>query len=648
MKKYAFILISFLVLSTACSKKPQLTEKFEDDVYYEIWVKAFADSDNDNDDIGDIKGIISKLDYLNDGNPETDTDLGVTGIKISPFVECGLKTADPNANMHGYDATDFYKVNSLFGNEEDVKTLIKEAHARGMKVIFDYVPNHTSDKHPWFTASKNNIDMRDWYVWDENPDTNWGFAWGGGKWNNVWFKYADSYYYSAFIFSGMPDLNFKNQLVRDEIIKVAKFWMDMGFDGLRVDAARYLIEEGPGNAADTKSSHEYYKQLRRVLDNYPGENIMVAEAWTNRETIKQYYGTGNDEYQLAFDFPFVGAVIHGLRYGDASILKEHFSYISKEYPGSKRTATFLSNHDAAASRPLSTYKGDLYKVVAAASLNILAGGVPFIYYGNEIGLEGELKGGAHQDFELRRHINWNDVDKQSSDPNSVLSWYRYLIKARTTVPSLKRGEMFIPEIKDSSIFAMVKSTGEETSLLVYNLSDDSRDVTLDLSNFKNIASDNYTIVFGDPQPEINNGKISIKNIPALNFTAIVFGKNKYHKIHGYPSQITGGAKPMEYSGFRYDNMYLRGTMNNFTGDLPMTNTEDNIWYVDVELAPGHYKYNYEVTGEEVWGITYGDDDLNGLCDLNGKPMSFTVETPGVYRFIFDFETKEFKVEKIQD
>ncbi|GJQ63290.1 MAG: alpha-amylase [Melioribacteraceae bacterium] len=642
MIKYTLLILVLILMG--CSQKAELTESYKDDVYYEIWVKSFADSDSDDDDIGDLKGIIARLDYLNDGDPSTKTDLGVTGIKISPFVECGLKTADPNANMHGYDATDFYKVNSLFGNEEDVKTLIAEAHKRGMKVLFDYVPNHTSDEHAWFIASRDKIEKRDWYVWDDNPDPKWGFAWGGGNWQDVWFPYEDSYYYSAFIFEGMPDLNFKNQEVRDEIIKVAKYWMDMGFDGLRVDAARYLIEEGPGKGADTKASHDYYKEIRKVLDDYPGENIMVAESWTSAEKIKGYYGNGDDEFQLAFDFPFVGAVVHGLRYGDASILNRHFTYLEEHYPGSKRTATFLSNHDAAASRPYSTYKGDLRKVVSAAALNILAGGVPFIYYGNEIGLEGELKGGSHQDFELRRHFNWNAMKKQSADPNSVLSWYRYLIQARNMVTSLKRGDMSVVSLQDSTIFGMIKKDKEETSLLLFNLSDTQKNVVITRDMIPSFA--NRAIVLGDPEIKRTGDNLSVNNIPGYGFTFIVFGKS-YPNVKGFPENLSGGAKPLEFSGFRYDNMYLRGTMNDYGSNLSMKNTEDNKWIINVKLEPGEYKYRYEISGEKDYDINYGDDDLNGLCDLDGKDMTFVADVAGTYNFIFDFESKEYKVELVK-
>lgn len=642
--KIKFLLIILLAAAfTACSENKN-DKSFEEDIYYEIWIKAFADSKDDNDNIGDISGIISRLDYLNDGDPDTDTDLGVTGIKISPFVECGLKTADPNANMHGYDATDFYAVNSLFGTEEEIKTLIAEAHKRGMKIIFDYVPNHTSDKHPWFMESKNKTGKRDWYVWDNNPDKAWEQPWGGGSWRDVWFPYEDSYYYSAFIFAGMPDLNFHNTAVRDEVIKVARYWIDMGFDGLRVDAARYLVEEGPGKAADTESSHKYYQEVRDVLNQYPDHKVMIAEAWTNQETIGDYYGNGTNEYDLAFDFPFVNAVMAANKRGDATELKEHFRYIAENYPGTKKTATFLSNHDAAASRPISEYKGDLNKVVLSAAVNILAGGVPFIYYGNEIGMEGKLAGGPHQDFQLRRHFNWDAARVQSGDPNSVLSWYRYLIKARKKVESLSRGVMAIPETGDSSVFAMVKHFENETALMLFNFSNREVSVKIDAEDIPGL-SDNYGVVIGSPAVRVSQDGVRVGKLEATRFALITFGKT-YDPVMGTPEILTGGAEPLEFTGFRYEKMFVRGTMNSYDNSIPMTNSDENVWSVETELEKGDYEFIFENSGLETRDIVYGDTDKNGVADFNGDPIEINISSKGEYRITFDFESLRYNVEKL--
>jgi alpha-amylase len=199
--------------------------------WYEIFVRSFKDSDGDG--IGDFQGIISQLDYLNDGNPDTTTDLGITGIWLMPIM--------PSPSYHGYDITDYLAVNPDYGTMQDFKALLEACHARGIRVIIDFVVNHTSSEHPWFQAAlKGDPTYKDYYVWQKkDPATNG--PWGQDPWHK---GTNNEYYYGAF-WGGMPDLNYHNPKVIEEVYAVSDYWVkEVGVDGFRIDAARYLFEEG--------------------------------------------------------------------------------------------------------------------------------------------------------------------------------------------------------------------------------------------------------------------------------------------------------------------------------------------------------------------------------------------------------------------
>ena len=199
-------------------------------VFYEIFIRSFQDSDGDG--IGDIQGLIDRLDYLNDGDPATDLDLGITGIWLMPPMEAH--------SYHGYDVTDYYAVESDYGSLADMRLLVAEAHKRGIAVLVDMVLNHTSSRHPWFTASRIGEQIyANWYIWaDDHP----GYVgpWGAPAWHQA----GDRYYYGVF-WDGMPDLNFLNTAVTQAVYDIASFWLtDIGVDGFRLDAIKHLIEKG--------------------------------------------------------------------------------------------------------------------------------------------------------------------------------------------------------------------------------------------------------------------------------------------------------------------------------------------------------------------------------------------------------------------
>jgi alpha-glucosidase len=186
--------------------------------------------------------------------------------------------------MHGYDVTDHYKVNNLFGTESDVEDLINACHAKGIKIIFDFVPNHVSSKHPWFEASAKETEKNTWFLWNSVK-----LAWNPMGSTNTWHQYGNRYYYGAFNGS-MPDLNYRNAEVREEMKNVVRYWLNKGFDGIRVDAVRYLVEYS-SLYIDTADSHDWYKELRSVLNEYNSPKFMVCEAWVenDRTRLDRYF-----------------------------------------------------------------------------------------------------------------------------------------------------------------------------------------------------------------------------------------------------------------------------------------------------------------------------------------------------------------------
>ncbi|WP_243382135.1 alpha-amylase family glycosyl hydrolase [Geothrix alkalitolerans] len=448
---------------------------YRDAVVYHIWVKAFADGAY-QDGIGDLPGLQGKLDYLQ--------SLGVNTLWLSPIFECGYK----GDNMHGYDTTDYYAVNDRFGTRADLKALIEAVHAKGMRILFDFVPNHTSTKHPWFT----NAATRDsWYVWNSGQPAGWGLPWGGGTPQDVWKSGASGYFYTSFATDTLADLNFYNPAVQAEMRKVQAFWLDRGFDGMRVDAVRYLCETGPGQQADQPDTHTRLQAFRALLDEYdsgdlhphPGNDplkhsskAMIAEAWTNDASgVTPYYGNGTNEFHMCLDFSAPWAVYNTINRGDATQLTSLWEYEQRTYPAGYRSATFDSNHDNLISRPGTQYGGDRGRIILAEALNLLSPGTPILYYGNEVGMTG--KAGA--DINLRQPMDWAAVATQTGQPDSILSWCKYLIQARNTYPALRGGYATLAtDVGTGKALAYLRDAGTERVLVVANLTGSPQTVTV--------------------------------------------------------------------------------------------------------------------------------------------------------------------------
>jgi glycosidase len=505
MRKSILLLLVLASFLTSCLP-PASTEAapspwWSDAVFYEIFVRSFYDSNGDG--IGDFNGIIEKLDYLNDGDPTTTTDLGVTGIWLMPIF--------PSPSYHGYDVTDYYDVNPQYGTMEDFQRLLEEAHQRGIRVILDLVINHTSDQHPWFRDAKRdkNSKYRDWYIWSE---TDPGYR---GPWNErVWHSSTTGFYYGVFT-SNMPDLNFNNRQVTKEIENVMEFWLtDVGVDGFRMDAIKHLIEEGKAQE-NTHATHEWLqKNFYPTYKRLDPEALAVGELFGNdMNSIGKY--VNNKQFDMAFNFQLASSFISSANSRSASYASRALELSEKILDG-PQYAPFLTNHDQ--DRVMSELGGDANKAKVAASLLLTSPGTPFIYYGEEIGMQGRKP-----DENIRRPMQWSDVENagfttgkpwyapdsnyaqvnvaaQTDDTSSLLSHYRALIQLRNIHPALRTGNYYPVQTGSNRLFASLRVSKEEAVLVLVNLGEEA------ISNFTlqatetSLAAGEYalTSLFGMP------------------------------------------------------------------------------------------------------------------------------------------------------
>ena len=463
---------------------PEGTDGFawwNDTVFYQIFVRSFYDSNGDG--IGDFNGIIEKLDYLNDGNPQTDTDLGITGLWLMPI--------NPSTSYHGYDVTDYYAVHPDFGTMDDFQRLLEECHQRGIRVIIDMVFNHTSVEHPWFQEARDNPESawRDWYIWAEQ-DPNYR-----GPWNQeVWYPTVSGYYYAVF-WSGMPDLNYTNPEVTAEMENVSRFWLDdVGVDGFRLDAARHLIEDGQ-EQENTEATHAWWRNFRTTYKAVNPQALTIGEIWTTNYEVVGY--VKGDELDLAFNFDLASEILRyvGNREAEnlAAGLRRSFNLFD---PGTY--ATFITNHDQ--ERVMSVFFNDTDLARLAGSVLLTGPGVPFIYYGEEIGMTG-----TKPDPNIRTPMQWSaehaagfttgaawgpvnrnysevNVAAQTDDPDSLLSYYRTLIHLRNNHAAMRVGEYTLVDTDNDSVLAFLRVSQEETILVIVNLGEETvSDLSLSLN-----------------------------------------------------------------------------------------------------------------------------------------------------------------------
>jgi alpha-amylase len=433
---------------------------WQDRVFYEVFVRSFADSNGDG--IGDLPGLLQHLDQLNDGDPATTTDLGVSALWLMPIF--------PAASYHGYDVTDYRSVNPDYGTLDDLRAVIAAAHQRGMAVILDMPFNHTSNQDPWFVDAETPGSAHDdWYVWADRPE------------GSNWFPDGDRYYYAAFG-ADMPDLNLRNPAVTAELTATARYWLeDVGVDGFRMDAAKYLVEDG-SVTQNTPETHAWWQALRTNLEATDPGAFLLGEVWDTPQESSSYVP---DDLDMTFDFGLSGVYVATAGSASASAQGRSLTKITGLYP-TDGLGTFLTNHDM---DRVASVLGDPAKLRVAAGLLLSGPGVPFVYYGEEIGLTGQKP-----DERIRAPMRWDaseptfgfstgtpweavtddlpgvNVAEESADPCSLLSWYRTLIGVRAAHPVLAEGGYQTLTSSSDAVLAELRTSATETLLVVINTS----------------------------------------------------------------------------------------------------------------------------------------------------------------------------------
>ncbi|MBN1552825.1 alpha-amylase [bacterium] len=427
-----FFHIGFALLLSAILPNPSLAKNswFESSVFYEIFVKSFYDADRDG--TGDLQGIIEKLDYINATSPEKSAGLGANAVWLMPVFD--------SPSYHGYDVRDYRKIRPSYGSLADFQNLIKACHARGMHIILDYPLNHASIDHLWFQQALKDAhsSKRKMFIFRRNRPARWRQPWDplSGP-ESVWHPAGSQYYYGVF-YSGMPDLNFKNPEVSRIMIDTAKYWIGMGVDGFRLDGVRYLIETGAGSGqADTPMTLEWLRKFNRELKAVNPDICLIGEAWTEMRNIVPYI-TEPNAVDACFDFDLAEAIIQAVTDNNYHHVKACLDMRSEMYPADFSDAIFLSNHDQ--TRIASRLKLEYQQRLAAVLLMTLPG-TPFVYYGEEIGMEG-----TKPDPNIRRNFCWNSsvaaqcndrcLTEQQNDPESLWNHYCKLIHFRKILPEL--------------------------------------------------------------------------------------------------------------------------------------------------------------------------------------------------------------------
>jgi maltose alpha-D-glucosyltransferase / alpha-amylase len=500
---------------------------FKDAIIYELHVRAFFDSNNDG--IGDFQGLIQKLDYLQ--------NLGVTCLWLLPFFPSPLRD-------DGYDISDYMSVHPTYGTVEDFKLFLNAAHERGLQVMIELVVNHTSDQHPWFQAARKaapGSPEREFYVWHDTDqkykDARIIFT-DTEKSNWTWDPVAGAYYWHRF-FSHQPDLNYDNPQVIEEVVKVMRYWLDMGVDGLRTDAIPYLVEREGTNCENLPETHAIMKRIRAEIDTHYSGRVLLAEANQWPSDVLPYFGDG-DECHMAFHFPLMPRIYMALRQEDRLPIIDILAQ-TPAIPDTCQWGLFLRNHDELTLEMVTADERDYmyYAYSSDPRMRINIGirrrlaplvdnnrrriellnsllfsfpGTPILYYGDEIGMGDNIYLGDRNG--VRTPMQWSadrnagfsranparlyspvvmdpvwgyeaiNVEAQQGDPSSLLSWMRNMIALRKLFHVFGRGSLKFLSPENRKILAYVRELGDERILCVANLSRFAQPFSLDLQEYE--------------------------------------------------------------------------------------------------------------------------------------------------------------------
>ncbi len=502
---------------------------YKDAIFYELHVKAFSDANGDG--IGDFRGLLERLDYVQ--------DLGVTCIWLLPFYPSPLRD-------DGYDIADYYDISPAYGKMADFEAFLGEAHRRGLHVIADLVVNHTSDQHPWFQEARRDpaSPRRGYYVWSADDqkykDARIIFV-DTERSNWTWDQTANAYYWHRF-FSHQPDLNYDNPAVQQAMLDAMGFWLDKGLDGFRCDAVPYLFEREGTSCENLPETHAFLRKLRASLDERYRDRVLLAEANQWPEDVRPYFGDG-DEFHMAFHFPLMPRMFMAVRSADRRPVTDMFLH-TPPIPESCQWCLFLRNHDeltlemctnperdymyyAYAQDPLMKLNIGIRRRLAPlvdnhrGKLELLHGllfslpGTPIIYYGDEIGMGDNVHLGDRNG--VRTPMQWSadknagfsradpaqlyspvitdpvygytavNVETQQRSPSSLLAAMRRMIATRKTTTVFGRGSLRFLEPANTRVLAYVRELGDERVLVVANLAPSAEPVALDLRAWRGAA-----------------------------------------------------------------------------------------------------------------------------------------------------------------
>ena len=505
------------------------TPWYKNAVFYEVFVRAFADSNGDG--IGDLPGLTSRLDYLQ--------DLGADALWLLPIAPSPLRD-------HGYDVSDYVGVRPDYGTLEDFHALVTKAHQRGLRIVVELIPNHTSDQHPWFQASRDphhpeHARYRDWYVWSET-DTRYAGAriifLDSEPSNWTYDPMRGAYYWHRF-FHHQPDLNYDNPEVQRAMLRVVQFWIDQGVDGIRVDAPPYLYEREGTSCENLPETHTYLKRLRAFVDAYAPGTMLLSEANQWPEDVRPYFGDG-DEFHMNFHFPLMPRIFMALARADRSPIEEIMAR-TPALPDVCQWGTFLRCHDELTLEMVTPEErefmwnyyapeprmrlnlgirrrlaplldGDRRKIELANAMLFALPGSPFLYYGDEIGMGDNIwledRGGVRtpMQWDTRpnagfstapadrlyapvidesvfgyQHVN---VAAQRAEADSLWQTLRKMLSVRKEQPAFSQGSCEFLESGSPSVLAVIRAHDAETIVAVHNLSSQSQPIQLDLRRWK--------------------------------------------------------------------------------------------------------------------------------------------------------------------